>query len=285
MPFFVIGLLETKMCIMSRVKIFNFTEAIQRLSERGGYISFVENETMPRYSNENIEVIYIHEDGRLLNGKKTIKGDFLKGDGNVAMFSQNQATSFYTHHPMPKQIIESIYNVGEDLYVPKNAASQEVIYNSQLNTLVGIGYKEVFKQLTLISENIKFGREMVDLSWVLLAVLKTSLLSQNARNAKGNSNKKPLYKKKDQLLEELCEFCNKTKGYNVAYGHAEEDNLPHPIIYLDLPNCEQISFCAKLPFKMEEYDGKWDGNRASVLPKLERCIFRSGLYELFDIKS
>jgi len=81
-----------------------------------------------------------------------------------------------------------------------------------------------------------------------------------------------IYKNKEEQINQLLEICE-DNGFN--YGvRSSGDSYPPYIVYVDLPNTQQISYHTDVDkqFRNRIYKGEWDGKQASTLPKIQKSI-------------
>lgn len=235
-----------------------FTKALKELNKKGGYIC-------PQEGLRS-SILFFNEIGILTRGDLKESGSVTnKHDAILGSMDFNRAW-FRSDFPEYKVIFNEL---EETLPIPNNVKDLKPIVNAQLNNIMGVGYKEVLRQLNERVDNSPKGR----LAWIFMQLMEVFLLSQVASDKKGKE-KASVYKQKDEKVRSLVEFCE-AHNFNIG-ADSSNRNMPHPVIFFDLPNCEQITICSSVAHGMKEWMGEsWDGKRGSSFPKIERAILNN----------
>lgn len=94
-------------------------------------------------------------------------------------------------------------------------------------------------------------------------------------SAKMYSNyREKYYDEKSTLINKFVAFCV-DNNITIGYHCVDDYDIPQYIIYVHLPNCEQISWHTYNKPNCGLYEDKWDGKKESTLPKLEKAILKT----------
>ncbi len=135
------------------------------------------------------------------------------------------------------------------------------------NRFCGIGLHQVKQELARLGESSEAAA-------AFRLALETEVASRRAKRAKGDHQQR-LYREKRAKIREMLLLCERA-GYQVEIEQAKDSGQPH-VVYLYLPNCEQISWHTALDpgFVAEGARPTWDGKKYSALQKLEAGIRKS----------
>lgn len=135
------------------------------------------------------------------------------------------------------------------------------------NRFCGIGLHQVKQELAKLGESS-------EVAAAFLLALEIEVASRRAKRAKGDHQQR-LYREKRARIREMLILCERA-GFQVQIEQATDSGQPH-VVYVYLPNCEQISWHTALDpgFVSKIECPSWDGKKYSALRKLEAGIRKS----------
>mgnify|MGYP003654686505 CR=1 FL=1 len=249
---------------MTKLKALSFLKAYKKLLRKGGYIRRWEN------GKNNKKVYLISKQGRFLKGTLLDNGNIADAKDATLNRGGFSESKHWNHYPMPEIKVDTA-SLPEVLPIPNTVAGLTPIFNSQLNNMCGVGHKKVVAGLEkIISNNGPMSR---DLAKIYLMILQSAIYSQLAVQKTGKE-KKEIYKEKSNHVIKLVNLC---LIKNITVGQELKIDMPNPVIFFDIPGCEQITICSNIQgVLLPSWQGEpWDGKRASTILKIEKAIMSS----------
>lgn len=155
-----------------------------------------------------------------------------------------------------------------DFYQRENPHADLVCQlDSMRDKMCGIGTR---KLKNFLNRKVKEGDDVAMLYRQAIQIEDVNISAKKYHNYSDD-----YYAEKSKLIEKLLDLC--ASRSDVKYGYQDNaEDFPAHIVYFELPGCEQISFHCDLdhPSSVPHYDGKWDDQTNSTLPKLEVAILK-----------